>query len=299
MAKTFVEAAPSLGKAVVVILPVPYDKTTCYVSGTCSGPGKIIGDSDQIEYYEPHPDFKADIAEAVPIHTSDPLNPVDDSLTMSNIVAEAVEEILAAGKFPLVIGGDHSITYGSVRGLLSFFGPDFLQRFSVLHLDAHSDLRDSWRGNRHSHASVIRRLADLGVHVVSVGIRSSPKECEELMARKNIPVFYGFEFWNRSDIYASCLAISQSLRDYVYLTFDFDVLDPSIMTVGTPEPGGLTYQQALQIFKEVAGGKSFVGADFVEFLPVAGRHDAVITAVKLIYLFIGYAFKVGAWAGGA
>jgi agmatinase len=200
-------------------------------------------------------------------------------------LAGLVEGVLGEGKFPFVLGGEHSLTPGAVRPIAAR-NPGLV----VLQLDAHADLRDGYQGERYSHAAAMRRVLDLaGVSLVSVGIRAvSTEEVEFYAANRDRITIH----WAKDQARWDIEQIVAPLRGRpVYVTFDIDVLDSSVMpATGTPTPGGLSYGQTLGLLRRAceAAGR-VVGADLVEFAPIAGLHACDYTAAALAYKTLAYA----------
>lgn len=246
--------------AQVVILPVPFEETTSYGTGTARGPEAIIDASRQIELYSPG--LKEELQELLAISTSEPV--IGGRQTISAAAARWADKLLVS------VGGEHSITPALVK--------PFYEKYpglSVLHIDAHTDMRDEWDGSKFSHACALRRVQEMGVEtIVQVGIRNTAKEEQQYLNMDNI--FWGDKF--------DLDKILEKLNDDVYLTFDVDGLDASIMpATGTPEPGGLSYAQALEIIRGVATHKNLVAADFVEFSPIKNIPAYDFLIAKLIY----------------
>lgn len=259
-----------------VIFPVPYSSTTYWNPNTKDGPRALIEASRHMELYDI--ELKKEVSN-IGIYTLEPLSPSKNSpKEVVNEVENVTHQILKAKKFPLMIGGEHSITLGAVKAFAKT-----LKDLSVLQLDAHSDLRNNFEGTKFHHGSVMRRIyEDLKVPVTQVGIRSMSKE-DSLYIKK---AKKGHIF------YAPNLPIKEivaSLNSNVYLSFDLDFLDPSIMpSTGTPEPGGYSYHQALELIKAVAAQRKIVGADIVELSPIPGLVAPDFLAAKLAYKIIGY-----------
>ena len=271
-------------KAAVAILPVLYDGTTSYRAGARDGPQAIIEASRYLELYEPELDIEPS---QWGIATLPALEP-DVSGPEANIarVEQAVGGLADAGKLPVMLGGEHSLTIGAVRALSRRF-----QSLSVLQLDAHADMRDTYQGSRYSHACVVRRVREIvgDESVVQAGIRSISSEEVEYIRGSGIG---GVNFYT-SGQYADPAAIDAllaGLGEAVYVTIDLDALDPSIMpAVGTPEPGGLSWQETLDILRAVAQRSRIVGFDVMELAPSEGPAHAAFTAARLTYKMIGYA----------
>jgi agmatinase len=259
----------SYEEAKIVIFPVPYSSTTYWKSGTKEGPQAIIEASRHLELYDI--ETKKDPSKEG-VFTLEPLLPSKDSpKEVMEQIKEVIDQILNDGKFPLMLGGEHSITFGAVQSFKEKFSD-----FSVLQIDAHTDLRDEFEGTKYHHACVMKRIKELGLSITQVGIRSTCEE-EERLAN----VFFAPEL--------PVEKIISTLKEEVYLTFDLDALDPSIMpSVGTPEPGGLGWYESLNLIKRVAEKKKIIGADVVELAPIPGLHAADFLAAKLVFKIISY-----------
>lgn len=254
--------------AKVVIFPVPYNSTTYWKSGTKEGPQTIIDTSRHLELYDI--ETKRDPSKEG-IFTLDLLEPSKNSPeeTMARIKS-VVDKILVDNKFLLMLGGEHSITLGAVQAFKEKFSD-----FSVLQIDAHTDLRDEFEGTKYHHGCVMRRIKDLGIPITQVGIRSisEGEETDNVFLAPDVPVD----------------EIISSLKENVYLTFDLDGLDPSIMpATGTPEPGGLGWYQVLDLIKQVSQKRKIIGADVVELDPIPGFSAPDFLAAKLVYKIISY-----------
>lgn len=253
-------------EAQVVILPIPFEQTTSYGKGTRFAPQAIIKASQQVELFILGKD---EIQNLVKIATAPFVK------GGKKIVSKTVR--LYRNKFLISLGGEHSLTPLLVKPFLKKY-----PNLSVLQIDAHTDMRDKWEGKKDSHACAMRRLQELGIkQIVQVGVRNTAKEEQRFLNPDNI-------FWgNRFDLNK----ILAKLDKNVYLTFDVDALDISIMpATGTPEPGGLSYKQALEILKAVTGQKNLVAADFVELAPIKGIPAYDFLVAKLIFKLIGFKF---------
>lgn len=265
-------------KAKVAILPVPYESTITYGGGTSKGPAAIIEASRHVELWDS--ELGRDISK-LGFFTLPELEP-DMSGPQAQIkrVEYTVANILKDKKWPLVLGGEHSITPGVVAALKKHY-----KNLSVLQIDAHTDLRDEYQGSRWSHACAMKRVYDLGVPVVAVGIRSVSEDDVQFIkkARLSDRIFAAPEI--------PIAKVLKGLSDQVYITVDVDGFDPSIMPgTGTPEPGGLGWYQVINLIREVAKVKKIVGADIVELAPIAGQPAGDFLAAKLGYKIIGYSF---------
>ncbi len=263
--------------AAAVVLPVPYDSTTEWHSGTRTGPRAIIEASYYLEWFDLELDKEI---HTCGIHTLPELEPTFDSPeAMNDRVYQAVKELLGQPKFVVMLGGEHSISSGAVRAHKEKF-----PGLSVLQLDAHTDLRDQYLGSRFSHACVMRRIIE-SCPITQVGIRAVSHEETEFIRSRNLQPFYLLD--NRKPL--PLPEITSTLSEHVYITIDLDVFDPSIMpAVGTPEPGGLLWQQVIELLRYVSDRKQIVGFDVVELCPDQGPASCAFTAAKLMYKLIGY-----------
>lgn len=263
-------------KAKAVVFAAPYSSTTYWKAGTKDGPQALIEASRHIELYDL--ETKKDISKegifTMPFLAPSKNSPED----VTTQIKTAVSQILADGKFFLMLGGEHSVTLGAVQAFKEKF-----ENLSVLQIDAHTDLRNEFEGTGHHHACVMRRIRELGVETVQAGIRSVSEE-EMAYIKK--------EGMEKTIFYSPALPLKEiiaNLKDNVYLTFDLDGLDPSIMpSTGTPEPGGLGWPEVLSLIREVAKQKKIVGADVVELDPVPGLSAPDFLAAKLAYKIINY-----------
>ncbi len=268
----------SWAKAKVAILPVPYEGTTTYGAGTGQGPAAIIEASRHMELWDT--EINQDISR-LGFFTLQELEPdmAGPEATSQRINSEVVK-IIQSKKWPLILGGEHSITPGVVAALKTKY-----KNLSVLQIDAHADLRESYQGSKYSHACALKRVHDLGVPAVAVGIRSVSEEEIQFIKQAKL---------KERIFQAPAIPVEQvvkSLSDTVYITVDIDAFDPSLVPgTGTPEPGGLTWYQVLNLLRAVAKAKKIVGADIVELAPIAGQPAGDFLAAKLGYKIIGYSF---------
>jgi agmatinase len=268
-------------KASFVVLPVPYDLTSTYQSGSRRGPSAILDASCNMELYDE--ELRRETYRAG-IHTLPFLEPdARGPREMIQKVEEGVTGIIRHGKIPVVLGGEHSISTGCVRALKKKHA-----RLSVLHLDAHADMRDRYQGSPFSHACVARRILEI-CPVVHVGIRSMSREEALFIEKKGIRVFPPDDLretpgWEKK--------VCENLTEDVYISVDLDVFDPSLMpATGTPEPGGLGWHDVISLVREAAGAGRIRGFDIVELSPVPGLVAPEFLAAKLAYRMMGYAIK--------
>ena len=260
------------------ILPVPYEGTVCYGKGTARGPHAIIEASPQMELFD---EELGDEFYQAGIATWPAVDPADDPAEQMRRVGASAKPIIEAGKFLLALGGEHSITAPLVQAVAEHHGP-----LSVLQIDAHADLRNSYLGSVHSHACVMRRVLENTCRICQVGVRSySMEEClacpEEIAALITPQVIAEDPAWIDRALVL--------LGECVYITVDMDGLDPSIAPgVGTPEPGGLTWRQTLALLRQVCLRKYVVAADIVEVRPIPPNYITEFTAARLAYKIIAY-----------
>ncbi len=278
---TFLGAPPDEpGNPAVTLIPVPYDATTSYRTGSRDGPRAIIRASRELEDYDLELD--TDIS-SVGIRTAPELEPFAGGPEgMIDRVDRAVSGTLADGSIVGMLGGDHSITVGAVRAFARLH-PDL----SVLYIDAHADMRDEYQGSPWSHACVARRVLEM-CPLVEVGVRSLSEPERRFIDQKGLPVY----FWQDETTEVDDILdeVADRLSDTVYVSIDLDVLDPSIMAaVGTPEPGGMSWHAATTLLRYVAERKRIVGFDVMELSPREGPEACAFTAAKLAYKLIGYA----------
>jgi len=268
----------------VVVVPFGIEKTVSYGGGTSKGPKEIIKASHQVELFDE--DLKKEPYKDIGIKTIKPFpikkNMVDALKQIENINKIILDE----KKFPLTLGGEHSLTPGAIRPFTRKF-----DEICLLHFDAHADLRDSYNGNKFSHASAIRRCLDnKNVSVVSFGIRNISKSELPFLNKnkKRIKIFWAKDKlkWNLNEF----KKIIKNKK--VYLTFDVDGLDLSLMpATGTPEPGGLFWDETIKIIKIAAKYSDIVGADINELAPIKGFDTYNFLVAKLAYKIIAYSFE--------
>jgi len=258
-----------------VIFPIPYEGTTYYKTGTKEGPRAIIEASRHMELYDIA--LKKNISE-IGIFTLPEMSCSKNSFQEVFLqIKKAISQLLNDKKFVVMLGGEHLVTPGAVAAFKEKY-----KDLSVLQIDAHTDLRDNFEGTKYHHACAMKRVRDLGVPVTAVGIRSQDQDEAEYIKKEKIKtVFYAPEIPVKK--------IISSLSKNVYLTFDVDGLDPSIMpSTGTPEPGGLGWYEVLNLINQVAKEKNIVGVDIVELSPLPGIISPDFLIAKLIYKIISY-----------
>jgi agmatinase len=270
-----------LGKAKVIIIPVPYDGTATYLSGTRHGPAAILRASQELELFDEQTGlevYRVGIAtlEEIEVDVSSPR-------AMVARVQSIGEKALDAGLFPLMLGGEHLLSLGMIRAVAGR-----VVDLSILQLDAHADLRKTYQGTEYSNACVMRLASRYGP-LVPVGVRSLSAE-EDLWARnQQLPIFYAADIRKRSTWQEEIIA---HLSPKVYVTIDLDVFDPGVMpSVGTPEPGGLHWYEVLDLLRLVSRQRQIVGADMMELCPQPGNIAPDFFAAKLVYKLLSYIFE--------
>lgn len=272
------EKYEALETAAFVVVPVPYDLTTTYQGGTRKGPAAILEASCNMELYDE--EIEAETYRAG-IHTMEPLEAVASGPEgMLARIEEAVSGVFELGKIPVMLGGEHSITLGAVRAARKRY-----PKLSVLHLDAHADMRMSYQGTPYSHACIGRRMIEL-CPVVQAGIRSMSVEEAAYLRKRRLPVYSAAAI--RQDRAWIGKLMRQLSRD-VYITVDLDAFDPAVMpATGTPEPGGMLWYDVLDLLREVCRKKNVIGFDLVELAPIPGMVAPDFLAARLAYRMMGY-----------
>lgn len=279
-----------LDSSKAVIIPAPYEHTTSYGKGTALGPKAILEASCFLELYDEELDREIyrlpnGIATLPPLQFSAKCRDADAVELIHNSVSGMIDR----GKKVACIGGEHTIAIGAALAHAQSY-----HDLSILQLDAHSDLRDEYEGNRYSHASAMARIYERHEHIVQVGIRSQSREEADFIKQKKINAFYAFDLKSRrygSDQYAWHNAVINALKQNVYLTFDCDFFDPSLIpALGTPEPGGFGWDETIAFLRKLALHRNVVGFDVNELSPVPHLIHPQFTIAKLIYKLIGYMF---------
>ncbi|MDI6778121.1 MAG: agmatinase [Patescibacteria group bacterium] len=268
-------------KSKVVIAPVPYDATSSFKGGMREGPYAIIGNSRYVD------ELLEDVSgeKLTGLKTTD-IFTLEEVALSRNSAKEAVngveqaifDEIVKHKKAPLMLGGEHSITLGAVKALKKKY-----KDLSVLQFDAHTDLMNEYEGSKFSHACVMRRILGQKIPTVHIGIRNMNTEIEDYLKKdpkqeKNIYFAPGLPGADE---------VAGKISKNVYLTFDLDAFDPSIMpSVGTPEPGGLLWNETVEFIENISRKVNIVGADVVELMPIPGLHAPDFLAAKLAYRII-------------
>jgi len=261
-----------------VILPVPYEQTTTFKGGTKEGPQAIIHASQEVETFDE--ELKLEAFKAG-IHTLEEMEITRGGPEkMVKKIYQTAKELVDMNKRVVLLGGEHTISIGVVKA-----SSEKYRKLSVLQLDAHADLRDSYQGSKYSHACTMRRIGEMAPFV-GVGIRNLSLEEQQFKEEKKIDLFFAKESSKDNRWIDQVL---DKLSENVHLTIDLDFFDPSIMpSVGTPEPGGLFWNQTLDFLKKVIHAKNIVGFDCVELCPIPGLVAPDFLAARLVYKIIGY-----------
>lgn len=270
------------GRAAIHVLPVPYEKTVSYGGGTRNGPSAILDASWQLETWD---------GQSSPcvrgIHTC---TPVDCSGAADSVIAgiaAATAQILRHGAFPVVLGGEHTVTGGVLKGLQDAGFDDF----GIVQIDAHADLRDAYEGDPLSHASVMKRAVDLGIPIFSLGVRAF---CEE---ERDARLAHDVRHLDAEDLVPrgiNTVTLPDDFPSRVFFTLDIDGMDPSVFpSTGTPVPGGLGWYQTLGLFEAVAAQRRIIGFDIMEFSPIPGFHAYDFAAALLTYKMLGICERHG------
>jgi agmatinase len=273
--------ARSFDDSKVVILPVPLDRTTSYVAGTRNGPHEILQASSHMELWDE--EIAADV-HPIGIFTLPEMElPFGEMAPLMDEIQRVASEILSRDKFLVTLGGEHSITPPLVAASAARY-----PGLSVLQIDAHADLRDTYMGTRHNHACAMRRSLE-HAPVTQVGIRSMSTDEAAVVGSLNTTVFYDHSM--RCDP-AWIDRVVDTLSDVVYISIDVDGMDPAIMpATGTPEPGGLSWYEILALLRATIARRTVVAADVVELSPIPGLMAPNFLCSKLVYKILGYKFS--------
>ena len=273
------EADSGYEQSRVAVLPVPFERTTSYGKGTSGGPAAIVRASQSVELYD---EELGSEPYRLGIHTLPPYLP--EAFDMAEALAElrsAARAHLEQGKFLVTLGGEHSLTLAPVLA-----ARDVYPEIGVVQFDAHADLREEFEGTPHSHASVMKRVVDARIPTLAVGLRSLSSPEAAVVRERGLPVIWGHQLDQAASLFPKLLA---QLPEKVYLTFDIDFFDPSLVpATGTPEPGGGHWYPTLGLLRMLFQTKTVVAMDLVELAPLGGQPASDFLACKLIYKCLGY-----------
>jgi len=283
LSSEFPQSSPE--DALFHIIPMPMEQTVSYGAGTALGPEAILEASYQLEAYD-GTSYPGELG----IHSHQAIDCAGDAKSCFANLEAACLAVYQEEKIPVILGGEHSLSIAPVRALHST-----RQDFGVVQIDAHADLRDTYQGSPHSHACVMRRIHQLGIPIFQIGIRNLCKEEIDYRAANKVGHLDAREI-ARHGIPAELLP--SDFPKNIYLTFDVDGLDASLMAAtGTPEPGGLTWWQALDACEAAAKGRNILGLDIVELAPRPELHACSYTAAKLSYALMGIAARTSTTQG--
>jgi agmatinase len=267
---------PGPRDALFHVLPVPWERTVSYGGGAARGPSAILQASWQLEVWDGH---SKPGTEGIYTHPPVAISEGPDQVLAR--IASEVAEILSLGKIPVVLGGEHTVTLGVIKGFMQAG----IQDLGVVQIDAHADLRDTYDGDPFSHACVMRRIAELGIPLFQLGVRALCEE--ELRARER----YGIRYLDAETLVPEGvhqIGLPADFPSRVFFTIDVDGLDPSIFpATGTPVPGGLGWYQTLALFASVARQRQIMGFDLMELAPIRGFHCYDFAAALLVYRLMG------------
>ena len=266
--------------AKIVVLPVPYDGTSTWVKGADKGPEALLEASANMELYDIETDSEV---HKIGIHTMEAVTVNSSPEAMADAVYKQVSHIYKKKKFPVIIGGEHSVSIGAIKASHEHF-----EDLTVLQFDAHADMRKEYEGSGYNHACVMARAAEMGP-IVQVGIRSmSAEEREDIQSDR---IFYADRLRDNKNFMFDLL---NKLSKNVYVTIDLDVFDPSVMpSTGTPEPGGMRWYAMIETLQRVSEHSNIVGFDVVELCPNKYNRAPDFVAAKLVYQLLTYKFITG------
>jgi len=262
----------------IIIVPVPYDGTSTWMKGSDRGPDAIMEASVNLEFYDVETGTEV---HKRGIHTIDPVAVNSSPEALVEAVFNTVHKLFSEKKFPVTVGGNHTISIGAVKAAAAEF-----ESLTILQLDAHSDLRQEYEGSKYNHACAMARAREYAP-VVQVGIRSMA--AEEIPYADRQRIFFAHELYYAKTLYERAVSL---LTENVYVTIDLDVFDPSVMpSTGTPEPGGPDYYERMHFLRDVALKRNIVGFDVAELCPMPSGKYPEFVAAKVIYQFLSYIFS--------
>lgn len=280
------EKYSSYEKSKIVVIPIPFEATTSYGKGTSRGPGAILDASHYVEFFDEETEREVCFEKGICTLRELRFKNLSIEKAFQKIYDVILKEI-RNNKFVVTLGGEHSISNPVIRAHF-----DHYREFSILHFDAHSDLRQEYEGSKFSHASFAARVYEFNSDIVQVGIRAQCKEEAEFIRRNKIKTFYACKIrrgeygvnWEEK--------VLEFLKENIYITFDVDFLDPSIMpSTGTPEPGGFFWDETLKMFEMLGKRKNIIGFDVVELSPKKDFVFPDFLTAKLIYKMLNYFVK--------
>ena len=270
----------------ITILPIPYESTTSFGKGAARGPAAILDASHYVEFFDE--ELNRELCFEKGISTIKSLNlERKKGKKAVEYICEVIQELINDGKYVVTLGGEHTISIAPIKVHL-----DFYKDMSVLQFDAHSDLRDRYKGKRYSHACFAARILELTTEIIQVGVRAQSKEEYNFIKEKKINTFYAYEIRNGKYGTNWQEAVIKLLKEKVYVTFDVDYFDPSLMpSTGTPEPNGFFWDETIKFLKTLGQERKVIGFDVVELAPIKEFSSPDYLAAKLIYKMLNYFIK--------
>ena len=270
------EIPPStLQDALFHVIPVPYERSVSYGIGTAKGPEAILESSQQLELFD-----GTSIPAEHGIYTHPPIDCGKEPDVVLKKIKAAVASALTLEKIPVLLGGEHTVSVGAFQAI-----KETIKNVGIIQFDAHADLRNTYEGTPHSHACVMHRALDLKIPFFQIGVRSLSYEEYQLRREKRIPHL------DASTLHETEIPLQILPADFpenIYITFDVDAFDPSIMpATGTPEPGGLAWHQTFELLERIVSARQIIGFDLVELAPVSGMHFPEFTVARFIYNLLG------------
>jgi agmatinase len=261
----------------IIIVPVPYDETSTWIKGADKGPDAILQVSVNLEFFDVETMSEAHLKG---IHTVNPILEKETPKSLVDAVCDKVRSLLSENKFPVIVGGNHTVSIGAFKAF-----SDNFKDLSILQLDAHADLRQTYEGSEYNHACAMARAQEFAP-VVQVGIRSM--SAEEVPYFDKDRMFFSHDLYYNKGLYTKAL---DKLSENVYITIDLDVFDPSLIpSTGTPEPGGPAYIELMHFMRDVIKSRNVVGFDVVELCPSPANKAPDFIAAKIIYQLLSYKF---------
>ncbi len=284
------ESYSNIETSKIVVVSIPYEGTMSYMSGAAKGPEEIIKASQQVEFYDE--EFGRELCFDTGIATLEPLDVSGlDGLAISDLSYSVVNHLIKKSKFVVTLGGEHSISLGPIKAHYDNY-KSLTGGMSILHLDAHSDMRDSYQGNRFSHACVFARVADFTTDIIQLGIRAQSKEEAEFIKDKKIKTFYAYELKTRRYLQDWIVEVIDSLSRNVYLSLDCDFFDPWVIpATGTPVPGGFGWDETVEFFRQLTTKRRIIGFDVTELAPLDGLVYPNFAVASLVYKLLNFIFR--------
>jgi agmatinase len=270
----------------IIILSAPLEKTVSYGKGTKNGPKEILQASHYVEFYDEELDRELCFEKGICTLEEMKFGNLGTKKSVDKIYSE-VKKIIADNKFVVTLGGEHSLSSAPVKAHYESYSD-----LTILQIDAHSDLRDSYEGSKYSHASVMARVAEFTKEIVQVGIRAQCIEEADFIKENKIKTFYARDIRSNKFGIDWQKKVLRNIKKNVYITFDVVGLDPSVIAAtGTPEPGGLFWDETMNLLRSVGKSRNIVGFDVVELAPSKYHQESNFNTAKLVYKLLNYAFQ--------